>query len=322
MSFQIIGTGMCVPERIVTNDELSQLVETSDEWISQRVGVRSRHICTAETTADLAVSAALRALDDCGIRAQELDLILAATVSGDTATPSLSCVIQKRLGVRCMAIDISAACSAFVFLLETAACFFARGGKSHGDYQNILVVGAERLSRITDWEDRSTCVIFGDGAGAAVLTRGENYLDAVFTVTGDEEALRVPNYAGKSPFSTLAPEPPYIRMSGQEVYRYAVQSMAQDIGTLLTRNGLTADRLKYIIPHQANRRIIEAAAERAGIEIGKFIINIDRYGNTSSASIPIALDELNKAGALEKGDLLLLTAFGGGLASASCLLRW
>ncbi|HNX13618.1 MAG TPA: beta-ketoacyl-ACP synthase III [Oscillospiraceae bacterium] len=321
MSFKIVGTGMCVPERIVTNDELSQLVDTNDEWISQRVGVRQRHICTSETTTDLAFTAAKRALDDCGMKAEELDLILAATVSGDTVTPSLSCVIQKRLGVHCMAMDISAACSAFVFLLETAACFFARG-TSHSEYQNILVVGAERLSRITDWEDRSSCVIFGDGAGAAVLSRGENYLDAVFTVTGDENALRVPNYAGKSPFSMLAPESPYIHMSGQEVYKYAVLSMAQDIGTLLTRNGLSADALKFIIPHQANRRIIEAAAERSGIPINKFVINIDRYGNTSSASIPIALDELNKEGKLEKGDLLLLTAFGGGLASASCLLKW
>jgi len=317
MSFQIVGTGMCVPERVITNDELSQLVETNDEWISQRVGVRERHICTTETTADLAVSAAQRALDDCGMKAEELDLILAASVSADTATPALACVVQKRLGVRCMAFDISAACSAFVFLLETAACFFARG-----DYQNILVIGAERLSRITDWEDRATCVIFGDGAGAAVLSKGENYLDAAFTVTGDETALRVPFYAGKSPFSTLEPERPYIHMSGKEIFRFAVQSMMQDITTLLQRNGLIANDLKYIIPHQANRRIIEAAAERSGIPIEKFVINIDRYGNTSSASIPIALDELNKAGELKRGDLILLTAFGGGLASASCLLRW
>ncbi len=317
MSFKIIGTGMCVPERVVTNGELSQLMDTNDEWISQRVGVRSRHVCTSETTADLAVAAAEHALDDCGVRAEELDLILAASVSADTVTPALSCVIQKRLGAHCMAMDVGAACSAFVFLLETAACFFARNV-----YKNILVVGAERLSKITDWEDRSTCVIFGDGAGAAVLSQGKNYLDAVFTVIGDDEVLRVPCYAGKSPFSTLEPEPPYIQMSGKEVYRYAVQSMAQDIGTLLTRNGLTADALKYIIPHQANRRIIEAAAERSGIPIEKFYINIDRYGNTSSASIPIALDELNKSGALERGDLLLLTAFGGGLASASCLLKW
>ena len=317
MSFQIIGTGMYVPERVVTNDELSQLVDTNDEWISQRVGVRQRHICTNETTADLAVEAAKRALDDCGMRAEEIDLILAASVSADTATPALACVVQKRLGVSCMAFDISAACSAFVFLLETAACFFARNG-----YQNILVVGAERLSRITDWEDRTTCVIFGDGAGAAVLSKGENYLDAAFTVTGDENALRVPYYAGKSPFSTLLPEPPYIQMSGKEIFRFAVQSMIQDITTLLQRNGLTEKDLKIIIPHQANKRIIEAAAERSGIPTEKFYINIDRYGNTSSASIPIALDELNKSGALQRGDLILLTAFGGGLASASCLLRW
>jgi len=321
MSFQIIGTGMCVPERIVTNDELSQLVDTNDEWITQRVGVHERHICTFETTADLAVMAAKRALEDCGMKAEELDLILAASVSPDTVTPALACVIQKRLGVNCMAFDISAACSAFVFMLETAACFYARGA-SRGEYKNILIVGAERLSRITDWEDRSSCVIFGDGAGAVVLTKGENYLDAVFTVTGDETALRVACDVGKSPFGTLEPESPYIRMSGQDIYRFAVQSMTKDIATLLTRNGLCADDLKYIIPHQANRRIIEAAAERAGIPVEKFVINIDRYGNTSSASIPIALDELNKAGALKKGDLLLFTAFGGGLASASCLIKW
>ncbi len=317
MSFRIVGTGMYVPENVVTNDDLSKLVETNDEWISTRVGVKRRHIATTETTAELGYKAALAALENSKVDKNDIDLILVSTVSGDCVSPSTSCMIQRMLGVQCMAYDINAACSAFLFLLETAAGYFARG-----KVKNVLVIGAERLSRIVDWSDRSTCVIFADGAGAAVLSEGDGYLESVFHVQGGDEVIKIPNYAGKSPFSKLEPEEPYIHMMGQDTFKYAVSSMSHDLHEVMDAAGITIDDVKVIVPHQANKRIIEAASRRSGIPEEKFYMNIAEYGNTSSASVPIALDELNHAGRLERGDLVLLTAFGGGLASAACLLRW
>ncbi len=317
MSFRMLGTGMYVPERIVTNDELAGFVDTNDEWITKRVGVRQRHIAQKETVADMAYYAACRALENSDCSAQDLDLILVSTVSGDFSSPSVACLLQKRLGVQCMAYDINAACSAFLFLLETAAGYFARG-----TVKKVLVVGAERLSRIVDWSDRSTCVIFGDGAGAAVLGTGDGYGKSVFHVQGDDEVIRIPHYAPESPFHTKSEETPYIHMNGQETFKYAVNSICRDIREVLDMAQIDGDAVKYIVPHQANSRIIDTAARRLGMPEEKFYMNIDRYGNTSSASIPIALDELNRSGKLERGDTLLLTAFGGGLASAACLLRW
>lgn len=316
MSFRILGTGMSVPERIVKNDELANYVETNDEWIKQRVGIAERRVATTETCADMAEKAAVAALENAGVKPEELDLIIASTISGDYASPSLSCLVQKRIGATCMAFDISAACSAFMFLLETAAGYFARGHKK------VLLVSSEKLSRLVDWSDRSTCVIFGDGAGAAVLGEGDSYFDSVFNVTGDDEVIRIPTYAGNSPFSELEPEKPVIHMAGQETFKYAVNAIVHDIKTLLERNSISPDEVKYVVPHQANKRIIDAAARRLGIPYEKFVVDIDRYGNTSSASLPIALDELWRSGELKRGDLVVFTAFGGGLADAACLIRW
>ena len=316
MSFRILGTGMSVPERIVKNDELANYVETNDEWIKQRVGIAERRVATTETCADMAEKAAKAALENAGVKPEELDLIIASTVSGDYASPSLSCLVQKRIGATCMAFDISAACSAFMFLLETAAGYFARGHKK------VLLVSSEKLSKLVDWSDRSTCVIFGDGAGAAVLGEGDSYFDSVFNVTGDDEVIRIPTYAGNSPFSALEPEKPVIHMAGQETFKYAVNAIVHDIKTLLERNSITPDEVKYVVPHQANKRIIDAASRRLGIPYEKFVVDIDKYGNTSSASLPIALDELWRSGELKRGDLVVFTAFGGGLADAACLIRW
>lgn len=307
---------MSVPERIVKNDELANYVETNDEWIKQRVGIAERRVATTETCADMAEKAAKAALENADVKPEELDLIIASTISGDYASPSLSCLVQKRIGATCMAFDISAACSAFMFLLETAAGYFARGHKK------VLLVSSEKLSRLVDWSDRSTCVIFGDGAGAAVLGEGDNYFDSVFNVTGDDEVIRIPTYAGNSPFSALEPEKPVIHMAGQETFKYAVNAIVHDIKTLLERNSISPDEVKYVVPHQANKRIIDAASRRLGIPYEKFVVDIDKYGNTSSASLPIALDELWRSGELKRGDLLVFTAFGGGLADAACLIRW
>ncbi len=317
MSFSILGTGMSVPENIVTNDDLSKLVETSDEWISQRVGVKERRISTTETAVDMACEAALAALENSGVKPEELDLILAATISSETICPSVSCMVQKRIGANCMAYDINAACSAFLYLLETAAGYFARN-----KVKKVLVVGTERLSKLLDWTDRGTCVIFGDGAGAAVLGEGSGYHDSVFTVVGGDEVIKIPNYIGDSPFFKGEAEPPHIRMNGQETFKYAVNAIVSDVRHILVNSGLSGEDIAHIVPHQANKRIIDSAAKRLGIDYEKFYMNIDRYGNTSSASIPIALDEMNRKGMLKRGDKIILTAFGGGLSNAACLITW
>ncbi len=317
MSFSIRGTGMYVPPTVVTNDDLSGIVDTDDTWIRQRVGIAERHIAVTETTADMGYEAAKAALDNAGLQSSDLDLILCATVSGDDISPSLACAVQQRLGAVCMAYDVNAACSAFLFLLETAAGYFARGKAKH-----VLVVGAERISRILDWKDRSTCVIFGDGAGAAVLSAGDGYRDAVFTVRGGDDVIKIPCAPGMSPFWKGETPAPYIQMNGQETFRYAVNAITHDIDALLAQHRLTPNDIRWIVPHQANYRIIETAARRAKIPLEKFYLNIARYGNTSSASIPMALDELNRAGLLAHGDRIILCAFGGGLANAACLLEW
>ncbi|MBE7045345.1 MAG: ketoacyl-ACP synthase III [Ruminococcaceae bacterium] len=317
MSFEILGTGSYVPERVVTNDELSNYVETSDEWIVKRVGIRERRVCTSETTADLGYLAAKNALENSNTAPEDLDLILAATVSGDSVSPSLACMIQKKLGATCPAYDVNAACSAFLFLLETAAGYFARK-----KVKKVLVVGAERMSRIVDWEDRSTCVIFGDGAGAAVLGEGEGYLSSKLFSDGGDDVICIPTPGGKSPFYQGEETVPYVMMKGQETFKFAVGAMCRDVLEVMEDAGISKEELAYIIPHQANQRILDFAGKRLGIPMEKIFMNIDRLGNTSSASIPIAIDELNRNGQLKKGDLVVLTAFGGGLSSAACVIRW
>ncbi len=317
MSFKIIGTGMYVPEKAVTNDDLAQIVETNDEWITKRVGIKERHISENEFASDLGAKAALKALEDSGCKPEDIDLILAATVSGETVSPSMACMIQNKLGAVCPALEINAACSAFLFLLETAAAYFALR-----NYKKILVVGCERMSGIIDWTDRGTCVIFGDGAGAAVLERGNGYLDAVINVKGGDDVIKIPHGIGSSPFFTAEQDSPYIHMQGQETFQYAVTALCEDVNTLLERNGLTMDDIAYIVPHQANKRIVDFARKRLRMPEEKMFCNIEKYGNTSSASVPIALDELSKSGNLKRGDKIILCAFGGGLADAACLIEW
>ena len=319
MNFTVLGTGSYLPPRVVTNDELSTFLDTSDEWISQRVGIRSRHVATTETAADMALRAAEAALESSGISAGEIDLILAASVSGETVSPSISCLVQRGLGVTCPAFDLNAACSAFLFLLDTADAFFARGG-----FNRILVIGAERMSRIVDWTDRSTAVIFGDGAGAMVLERGGagEYHPAKLTVTGGDEVIRIPQNHGNSPFWAGDDTKPYIFMDGQNTFKFAVNSICRDVKLVLEETGLTLDEVDWIIPHQANIRIIDFAARRLGFPMEKIATNIETTGNTSSASIPIIIDDLWRTGRLQRGQTIVLTAFGGGLASAACVMKW
>lgn len=317
MNFQILGTGSYAPEHVVTNDEMSKMVDTSDEWIAERTGIRERRISIDETTHDLAYQAAKRALEDAGVKAEELDMILCATISSDLASPSVAIMIQKMLGATCPAMDISAACSGFVYTLDVAAGFFARG-----KVKKMLVIGAERLSKMLDWEDRATCVIFADGAGAVVLGEGEAYLSSKLVAKGDDDVIKIPNHIGLSPFFTLPEEKPCINMKGREVFKFAVNAMYNDVQEVLEQAGLTQKDVAYVIPHQANLRIIDAVARKMDIAPERFYHNIERYGNTSSASIPIALDELNKAGKLKTGDYLVFSAFGGGLTTGACVIQW
>lgn len=316
MSFNIAGTGSYLPSTVVTNDDLSKIVDTSDEWITQRIGVKERRISVDETAADMAAKAAKEALLSSGIKAAELDYIIAATCSADDMCPTVAGMVQKAIGASCPAFDINSACSGFLFALETAAAFFERGA------QKILVIGAERISRITDWTDRSTCVIFGDGAGAAVLTKGDGLLYSKLSTFGGNEVIGIPNRDTDCPFSEKRMKKPYIFMDGQETFKFAVNSITEGINAALSTLNLTADDISHFVLHQANMRIISYAAKRLHTDINKFFVNIQKYGNTSSASVPIALDELVRTKGIKSGDLLLLSAFGGGLSSAVSVIKW
>ena len=293
MSFQ--GTGSFAPEKIVTNDDLSHMVETSDEWITKRVGVKERRVCTTETATDMGVAAAQRALEDAGVKPEELDLIIGASISADTISPGLAGMVQNRLGATCPCFDMNVACPGFLFALDVADGFFARGR-----VKKVLVVSSERMSGLIDWADRSTCVIFGDGAGISIPTKWDN-----------------------SPFYENPLKKNVVNMQGQETYKFAVTSMVRDVRQVMEEAGITGEQVKAVIPHQANYRIINEARRRLPeIAPEKFLINIDRYGNTSSASEPILLDEANRQGLLQPGDYVVLTAFGGGLSTAACVIRW
>lgn len=318
MSFHILGTGSYVPSLVVTNDDLARLVDTSDEWITTRTGIRQRHITVDETTSQMAAKAALAALENSGVQAEELDLIICATVSGENICPNVSCLVQKAIGAECPAFDLNGACSAYLFVLETAAAYL-----STGRYQKILCIGAEQMSRIVDWTDRATCILFGDGAAAAVLEPGEDYLGSQLMVRGGDEVLKVPTAVGNSPFSQLPPTHPYVYMNGSETYKFATRTVPAQIQLLLDSTGVAQEQVDWVICHQANRRIIEAAARRLkDIAPEKFLMNIDEYGNTSAASIPLLLDECNRKGMLHRGDLIVLAAFGGGLSCVASLIRW
>jgi len=317
MSFRIIGTGSAVPSKIVTNDDLSGMMETNDEWIRTRVGVAERRIAITESTADLAYEAAAKALDMSGVSAESIDLIIAATITSDRICPTTAGTVQARLGASCPAFDISSACSGFLFALETAAGFFARGTA-----KRALVIGAERISKIIDWNDRSTAVIFGDGAGAAVLEAGDSYLCSEIRTMGGDDVIKIPAFGGTSPFTEIEKEEPVIFMEGQETFKFAVGAFVNHIHSMAETAGIAVGDIGHIIPHQANERIIRMAARRLKLPDEKFVMNIDRYGNTAAASVPIALDERNRSGKIKPGDLVAMVAFGGGLSSAGCLLRW
>lgn len=317
MSFKILGTGSCVPDYVLTNEMLEKMVETSDEWITKRVGISERRICTTQTTSDLGAEAAREALRDSGVAPEELDLIICATISGEDVCPTVAAKVQAAIGAKCPAFDVSSACSGFIFALETAAAFFA-GGK----VKKVLVLASERLSKLVDYKDRNTCVIFGDGAGAAVLGEGDGYIDSVIKTMGGDDVIKIPSCAGSSPFYTGEKNEPYIYMNGQETFKFAVESMCGDVLSIMERNNISGEDISYIVPHQANSRIIQFSLKRLKVTEEKVFMNISKYGNTGGASIAISLDEMNRKKMLKSGDKIILTAFGGGLSSAACLIEW
>lgn len=316
MSFKICGTGSYLPRLTKTNDDLSEIVETSDEWIRPKTGIVKRHLLSSESLSDISFYAASAALSDSNLSAGDIDLIICATLQGDYITPSLACVVQERLGASCPAFDINAACSGFVYALDIAAGFIERKRA-----KNVLIVCGESMSRHVDWTDRATCVLFGDGAGAVVLTEGNCLLSIKLTADGNSAVMHIPS--GKTgPFEERDTPNPYLYMNGQEVFRFAVTSMKNDIEDVVTSAGKQLSDITYVMPHQANLRIINAAASRLGIDREKILTNIDNYGNTSSASIAILLDESNKNGLLKGGDILVFSAFGGGLTTGACAILW
>ena len=317
MSFTILGTGSALPAQQVTNDQLSQIMDTSHAWIHSRTGIDSRPICRQETVTQLALEAARQALENAGVVPGELDYILCPTLVGDTITPSLACLVQEGLGAGCPAVDLNAACSGFLYAMDLARGLFAAG-----QVRRVLIVAAEKMSRLVDWRDRSTCVLFGDGAGAAVLGPGEDLLSLLVTAQGTSSPLRIAAPSGNCPYSQGEGEESYLAMNGQEVYRFAVGAIARDIPRALELAGVTPGQVDHLLLHQANLRILEAAQKKLGIPLEKYAVNIATHGNLSAVSVPLLLDEMNRSGRLRPGEILALCAFGGGLTTGAAVLRW
>lgn len=322
---RIAGTGSAVPEKVLSNHDLEKLVDTSDEWITTRTGIRERHIAAdGEYTSTFAVRAAVRALEMARVEPGELDLIVVATVTPDYPFPATACLVQNELqALNAAAFDISAACSGFIYGLSIVDKFMRCGAA-----RKVLVIGVEVLSRIVDWSDRNTCCLFGDGAGAVVLEACEGEHGILSTHIHSDgsywELLNQPGGGNRNPASqkTLDERLSFIHMQGNEVFKLAIRAMEDAALEALTTNELTIADVDLFIPHQANRRIIDAIGKRLGIERDKVYVNLERLGNTSAASIPIALDEANRATRIKAGDIVLFDAFGGGLTWASALIRW
>jgi 3-oxoacyl-[acyl-carrier-protein] synthase III len=323
---KISALGTYVPPRLLTNADLEKMVETSNEWIVDRTGIRERHVVDkGVATSDLAVEAAKKALEDGGIPASEIEAIIVATVTPDMFFPSTACVVQHKMGMKNVwGFDLSAACSAFVYALQTGAQFIATGA-----HKKVLVIGADVMSSIIDYTDRATCIIFGDGAGAVVLERAEDdsvgFIDYLHEIDGSGGcALYMPGGGSMNPASceTVTKKMHYVHQDGQSVFKFAVKKQTELCERLLQRNGLKGSDIAAFIPHQANKRIITATADRLGLRPESVVINIDRYGNTTAATIPLAMDTARQEGKLKKGDLVLLASVGAGFTIAASLLRW
>lgn len=316
MSFYIAGTGSALPEKVVSNDDLSKLMETSDEWIRTRTGIGNRRVLTDETLTDLSAAAGLSALKDAALSAKDIDLVLCATMRGDTITPSQACLTACKLGITAPCFDVNAACSAMLYCFEIADSFIATGKT-----RNVLVLTCEAMSKQLDWSDRSTCVLFGDGAAAVVLRAGEGLLSQSMACA-PATTIYTPSYDGDSPFATREKQKVAMHMDGKETYKFAVTVMIEQMEAVLKKAGLSMEDIDYVLPHQANIRIIEAARKRFNVPEQKVLTNMQMYGNMSATSIPVLLDEFAKKGTFKKGDKLLFVAFGAGMTAAACIVTW
>ncbi|SHH09112.1 beta-ketoacyl-ACP synthase III [Tepidibacter thalassicus] len=321
----IIGLGSCVPEKVLTNFDLEKMVDTSDEWIVTRTGIKKRRVADENTaTSDLATIAAQKAIKSAGISAEEIDLIIVATVTPDMAFPSTACIIQKNIGaVNAATFDLEAGCSGFIYAMSVGKNFIETGM-----YKKVLIIGAETLSKILDWKDRNTCVLFGDGAGAAVLGEVKENEGILSTTLGADgaggECLNMPAGGSRMPASidTVENRLHYIKMAGSDVFKFAVRIMPKASKEALELAGLGLEDIDYLVPHQANIRIIEAAAKRLKVDMDKVYVNLDEYGNMSAASIPVALDEAYRKEKIKKGDNVVLVGFGAGLTWGSAVIKW
>jgi 3-oxoacyl-[acyl-carrier-protein] synthase-3 len=321
---KIAATGAGIPEQVITNDDLAKIVDTSDEWISQRTGIRERHISGGEDLSFYAAKSANQILSRAGVAPEEVELIIVATVTADYGTPSAACMVQKEIGaVHAVAFDVTAACSGFLYAVSVADKFIRCGV-----YKNALVIGGEILSKIVDWTDRSTCVLFGDGAAGVLLERTETSEGVLVEELGAQGDMYEVLTEGRVPpanaFNQVEPlkGQDYVYMDGREVFKFATKKIVSSVSRVLEQAGITADEVKYFVPHQANARIVEVAAKKLKVPYERFYMNIQHYGNTSAASIPIALNEMFEKGLLEKGDKIILCGFGGGLTWGTVLIQW
>ena len=321
MGTRIIGTGSCLPATIVTNDDLAKIMDTSDEWISTRTGIRERHLVKEETTTSMSAEAARRAMENAGVTAEEIDLLIVGTLSADCVTPACACEVQAPIGaVNAVAFDINAACAGFMFALNIANAYLQTG-----IYKTGLILGAETLSKIMDWNDRSTCVLFGDGAGAAVVRAEEQAGLLAFDQGSDGvkgKVLACRNRSNNNPLMETSKELEYVHMDGQEVYKFAVTAVPHSLQKTIQAAGLTVEDIDYFALHQANIRILQSVAKRLKVSEDKFPISLDHCGNISAASVPILLDEMNRKGMLKAGMKIAMSGFGGGLTWASAVVEW
>ena len=314
---RIIGTGRAHPAKVVTNAMLEQFLDTNDEWIKERTGIAERRVITSEKLEDMAAEASRLAIKDAGIEPTDIDYIICSNVVNEYVTPALSCIIQGAIGAKCACVDINAACSGFIYALDMADDRI-RSGKA----KNILVVAAEEPSRMVDWSDRGTCVLFGDGAGAEVVTGGKGMLCSRLTTVSKTDCLYYERKLEPTPYITKEEFGGPLYMNGREVFKTAVLSSSYDIKKLLDKSGLKPADIKYYVLHQANMRIIEAVANQLKLDMSYFPHNVDRCGNTSSASVALLLDELSRDGKLQNGDKLVLSAFGAGFTTGTCIIEW
>ena len=314
---KIIGTGSAHPKRTLTNDDLSQMMDTSDTWIRERTGICTRQVITDELLEDIAAEAAQKALDDAGVAADELDYIICSNVVNEYVTPSMASIVEGKIGAICPCVDLNAACTGFIYAIDFAEALLQAGRATH-----ILVMAAEEPTRMVDWNDRSTCVLFGDGAGAMVVTKGEGLRSIKVSSKSNIEVLHYKRKMEPTPFIVKKEEHIPLYMAGQEVFKTAVTCSVNDLMAVLSQSNLSKEDITYYILHQANYRILDYIRHRFGVDSSKLPMNVDKYGNTSSASIPMLLDELNREGKLKKGDLLAFSAFGAGFTSGACIIEW